>query len=55
MCWVWKTPRKYLLSARIRVKKSKKKKYEKVEQIKMARIYVWEYVNKRPLYLFSLA
>lgn len=21
----------------------------------MARIYVWEYVNKRPLYLFSLA
>lgn len=30
------------------------KKQKKGGQIKMARIYVWEYVNKSPLYLFPL-
>lgn len=38
------------LSAQIQ----KKKHTKKAEQIKMARIYVWEYVNKSPLYLFPL-
>lgn len=32
----------------------KYKKQKKGGQIKMARIYVWEYVNKSPLYLFPL-
>lgn len=41
------------LSAQIQ--KTKKKKHKKKGgQIKMARIYVWEYVNKSPLYLFPL-
>lgn len=31
-----------------------KKNTKKDQQIKMARIYVWEYVNKSPLYLFPL-
>lgn len=40
------------LSAQIQKIKNKNKK--KGGQIKMARIYVWEYVNKSPLYLFPL-
>lgn len=41
------------LSAQIQ--KTKKEKIQKKGgQIKMARIYVWEYVNKSPLYLFPL-
>lgn len=42
------------ISLSAQIQKTEEEKKNSVGQIKMARIYVWEYVNKSPLYLFPL-